>query len=290
MTLRPDDENLVTTVVVSRNRKPDVLETLRHHQLPVILVDNGSTDGTAEAVEQAYPAVQVVRLPRNQGATARNLGVALATTPYVAFADDDSWWAPGSIETAAEILGKHPETGLVAARILLGPENRLDPVCDLMANSPLSPGAGESAKPILGFVACAVVVRRDAFLRSPGYDPVIFFGGEEERLALDLAANGWALFYAPELLVHHHPSRTRGRPHERTRLILRNRLLTATMRRPWRVVVARTWQTLRSGTTGARALLAAVPRLPAALAERDPIPGDLERRVALLEAWQAGRS
>src|SRR4051812_38364773 len=99
-----DNETLVTVVVVSRNRRSELLETLGRHPPPVILVDNGSTDGTADAVERAHPAVQVVRLADNQGATARNLGVALATTPYVAFADDDSWWEPGALDAAAEIL------------------------------------------------------------------------------------------------------------------------------------------------------------------------------------------
>jgi GT2 family glycosyltransferase len=288
--VNPPDEKPVTVVVASRNRRSELLETLGRHPSPVILVDNGSTDGTADAVERAYPAVQVVRLAGNQGAMARNLGVALATTPYVAFADDDSWWEPGALETAAEILDKQPGVGLLAARILLGEENTLDPVCDLMADSPLRPEPGGYAKPILGFVACAAVVRRDAYLSSQGFDPIVFFGGEEERLALDLAANGWGLSYEPDLVVHHHPSPTRGAPQDRDLLILRNRLLTATMRRPWRVVLRTTWHALRRGRPGVHAILTAVPRLPAALAARHKIPPTLEHRLTLLESWQAARN
>ncbi|MFI5707136.1 glycosyltransferase family 2 protein [Kribbella sp. NPDC051620] len=276
----------MTVVVASRNRRSELLETLGRHPSPVILVDNGSTDGTAEAVEQAHPSVQVVRLSTNQGATARNVGVALATTPYVAFADDDSWWEPGALDTAAEILDKQPGVGLLAARILLGEENIPDPVCELMANSPLSPDPGSSAKPILGFVACAAVVRRDAFLSSQGFDPVIFFGGEEERLALDLATNGWALSYEPDLIVHHHPSPTRGAPQDRELLILRNHLLTATMRRPWPVVLRNLRHAVRHGRPGLRAILTAIPRLPAALTARHKIPPPLEQRLTLLETWQ----
>jgi GT2 family glycosyltransferase len=276
----------LTVVVASRNRRSELLQTLGHHPPPVILVDNGSTDGTADAVGQRHPAVQVVRLERNRGATARNLGVALATTPYVAFADDDSWWEPGALELAARILDGHPRIGLLAARILLGPENAPDPICDLMADSPLRPEAGGYGKPVLGFAACAAVVRRDAFLAAHGFDPVIFFGGEEERLALDLAAAGWQLVYVPELVVHHHPSPSRGNPQAHQVRITRNNLLTATMRRPWRVVLRRSWRALRAGSVGLRAILAAVPRLRAALAARRRIPGRLEHRLERLEAWQ----
>jgi GT2 family glycosyltransferase len=280
----------VTVVVASRNRRSELLESLGHHRQPVILVDNGSTDGTAEAVEQRHPAVQVVRLDRNRGATARNLGVALATTPYVAFADDDSWWEPGALELAARILDGHPRIGLLAARILLGPENEPDPICDLMADSPLPPEPGGYGKPVLGFAACAAVVRRDAFLLAQGFDPVIFFGGEEERLALDLAVAGWQLTYVPEIVVHHHPSLSRGNPEAHQVRITRNNLLTATMRRPWRVVLRQAWRALRAGGVGLRAILAAVPRLPAALAARRRIPGRLEHRLERLEGWQSDHS
>lgn len=276
----------VTVVVVSRNRKSEVLSTLCHHAAPVILVDNGSTDGTAHAVEERYPHVQVLRLGSNHGAVARNFGVELATTPYVAFADDDSWWEPEALTTAARILNQHPTAGLLAARILLGAANRDDPVCSLMADSPFMPGQDEPGKPILGFVACAAVVRRQAFLEAGGFDRVVFFAGEEARLALDLAAARWDLYYVPELIVHHHPSASRATPLERRTLTTRNSLLTATMRRPWSVVLRQTWLAIKSGPQGTRGVLTAVPRLHHALTTRRNLPRDLESRLHTLETWQ----
>ena len=85
-TQRPD----VTVVVASRNRRADLLATLPRHEAPVILVDNGSTDGTVDAVRAAHPQVTVLPLERNEGAAARTRGVASAGTEFVAFADDDS--------------------------------------------------------------------------------------------------------------------------------------------------------------------------------------------------------
>ncbi|OMQ15783.1 hypothetical protein A7K94_0207135, partial [Modestobacter sp. VKM Ac-2676] len=67
----------------------------------MIVVDNASADGTADAVRAATPRVDVLGLPANAGAVARTDGVRRATTPYVAFADDDSWWEPGALQRAA---------------------------------------------------------------------------------------------------------------------------------------------------------------------------------------------
>ena len=58
---------------------------------------------------------------------------------------------------------------------------------------------------VLGFLACAVVVRRDAFLAAGGFQPRLHVYGEEALLAMDLAAAGWLLSYAPELTVRHLP-------------------------------------------------------------------------------------
>jgi GT2 family glycosyltransferase len=271
----------VTTVVVSRNRRLELLDTLGRHSRPVILVDNGSTDGTADAVETEYPEIKVVRLPNNVGAIARNTGVRLADTRYVAFADDDSWWEPDSLERAVKLLDGHPMVGLVAARILLGVDEREDPVCREMERSPLRPGAGQPGTPLLGFIACAAVVRRDAFLAAGGFDPIVCFPGEEARLAIDLAAAGWQLCYVPSLVVHHHPSPRRHSNAARDALIARNKLLTIVMRRPWSAVL-RTARRSLSSPEGRRGLVQALPRLPAALAARERIPDRVEQDLRRL--------
>src|SRR6185312_14761877 len=90
----------VTVVVASRNRRADLLASLPRHEAPVILVDNGSTDGTVAAVRAAHPQVTVLPLERNEGAAGRTRGVVSAGTEFVAFADDDSWWAPGDLARA----------------------------------------------------------------------------------------------------------------------------------------------------------------------------------------------
>jgi GT2 family glycosyltransferase len=272
----------MTTVVISLNRRDDLLRSLPRHRGPVILVDNGSTDGTAGAVRAACPHVEIVELPANHGASARNVGVVRARTPYVRFADDDSWWAFDAGDRLVRLFDDHPRLGLVAARILVGPEERLDPASAEMADSPLPTADGVPGIPVLGFVACGAAVRRDAFLGVGGFDRVVFFPGEEERVAVDLAAEGWQLSYVPDVVAHHHPSTSRSTSSARERLIVRNSLLTAVMRRPWREVGRRLGVAVSSGPTGRSAVLAAVPRLVAALGERRRLPGAVEGQLELL--------
>jgi GT2 family glycosyltransferase len=272
----------VTVVVASRNRRDELLASLARHEAPVVLVDNGSTDGTVAAVRVAHPEVTVLPLEHNLGARARTLGVEQAGTPFVAFADDDSWWAPGDLARAVEVMRAHPRLALLNARILVGPEERLDPVCAEMADSPLGTAADLPGPSLLGFVACAALVRTEAFAAVGGFDAVVRFPGEEERVALDLAAAGWGLAYVDEVTIHHHPSPRRDAPARRQAAIWRSRLLTALMRHPLPALPAMVGSAVRAGRPGLRGLLRAVPDVPAALRARRRVPDEVWADVRLL--------
>ncbi|TDC47498.1 glycosyltransferase [Jiangella ureilytica] len=279
-------DDLVTTVVITNGGGDMLGRTMPRHRAPLIVVDNGSTDGAVDAAVRGRDDVRVVRLPGNIGAVARNVGVAAARTPYVAFADDDSWWAPGALDRAAAILRDHGDVALVAARILVGPGNRPDPTCARMLESPLPAwhdGDGAAGRSVIGFIACATVVRRDAFLRAGGFDDVVFFAGEEERLALDLLSAGWRLVYVPDVVAHHDPQPARDRRH-RGRLIVRNSILTALMRRPWPVALGRARAALGSAD-GRAGLAAALPRVVSGLRQRRPVAPHVERAVAVVERF-----
>jgi GT2 family glycosyltransferase len=272
----------VTVVVMTRDRWPDLAESLPRHDVPVVLVDNGSSDGTPDLVRRRFPEVDVVPLMRNHGAPARTIGVARARTPYVAFADDDSWWAPGALAEAVRTLDAHPRLAVLAGRILVGDAEEEDPVCALMAESPLGRAADLPGPSVLGFVACGAVVRREAFLAAGGFDDVVFWMGEEERLALDLAAAGWGLAYVDRVQAHHHPSPVRDPEAQRARAE-RNHLLTAVMRRPWPVVLRATAADLRRGPAGRRAVRQALPVIPAAVRQRRLVPPEVEAARQLLD-------
>jgi GT2 family glycosyltransferase len=272
----------VTVVVMTRDRWADLQTSLPRHEAPVILVDNGSRDGTPRLVREHFPHVEVVELDRNHGSVARNIGVQRARTPYVAFADDDSWWAPGALSRAVDLLDAHPRLAVLAGRMLVGEQERPDPICAMMADSPLPRATDLPGPSVLGFLACGAVVRRDAYLAAGGFDDVVFFMGEEERLALDLATLGWGLAYVEEVLAHHYPSPSRDSV-ERQARALRNRLLTMLMRRPWPVVLRAVLADLRAGEVGRLAVRQALPRLPRALRHRRRVPRDVEALRRLLD-------
>jgi GT2 family glycosyltransferase len=272
----------VTVVVASRNRRDELLASLPRHEAPVVLVDNASSDGSAQAVREAHPEVTVIALDRNEGAHARTRGVARAGTPFVAFADDDSWWAPGDLARAVAIMRAHPRLAVLNARILVGPEERLDPVCAEMAASELGTPPHLPGPALLGFVACGALVRTEAFEAAGGFDPVVRFPGEEERLALDLAAARWGLAYVDEVTVHHHPSPRRHAPGRRQAAIWRSKVLTAVMRHHVPELIGVLRDAVGSGRPGVEGLLRALPDLPAALARRRPIPPDVRDGLARL--------
>jgi N-acetylglucosaminyl-diphospho-decaprenol L-rhamnosyltransferase len=276
----------VSVVVITRDRVGELLRTLgRLAALPerphVIVVDNASTDGTRSAVRERFPDVEVIALPANRGAAGRNQGVLASTAPYVAFSDDDSWWEPGALGRAADLLDEHPRLALVNAHILVGEERRDDPACEEMARSPLPRRDGQPGRPLLGFVACGAIVRRNAFLGVGGFAPWAGIGGEEEILSHDLAADGWTLSYVPGVVAHHHPSRSRSIA-ERRAAAVRNELWTAWLRRP---VPAALWITARAAWR-ARSDRAAARGLAEAAAGVRWVPGARRRDPPHVEAMR----
>jgi GT2 family glycosyltransferase len=279
----------VTVVVATRDRRAELLASLRHHPPPVIVVDNGSRDGSPEAVEAAFPDTDVVRLPGNLGAAARNVGAERARTRYVAFADDDSYWEASSLARAAGVLDASPGTALLSARVLVGQEGRVDPISVEMARAPLGVPAGAPGPAILGFLACAVVVRRDAFLAAGGFSPLLHVYGEEALLAMDLAAAGWSLSYLEELVVRHLPATTARNPAARRRREARNRVLTALLRRPLPHAGRAAWAAL-GDRDQRRGVLDALAELPAVLRARTRLPPAVEADLRALEQPPTPRS
>jgi GT2 family glycosyltransferase len=279
----------VAVVIATRNRGTELLGTLTRlrtleEQPPIVVVDNGSSDGTAELVRVRCPGVQVVGLRRNQGAAARTVGARLVNSPYVAFSDDDSWWAPGALRRAVDLLDRHPRLAVLAARVLVGPDRRLDPVCAEMAHSPLPPADDLPGPSVLGFIACGAVVRRAAFLEVGGFNVRLGVGGEEELLSVDLAARGWGLAYVEEVVAYHHPSPSRD-PSGRRRVQVRNALWSAWLRRPLGGAARQTAHlaALALHQRGARSgILLALLGLPWVLCERRPVPPKLEAELRTL--------
>ncbi|MCX2970689.1 MULTISPECIES: glycosyltransferase family 2 protein [Streptomyces] len=275
--------------MATRNRADRLARTLtRLTALPerpqVIVVDNASTDHTRALVAERFPGVRVLTLKRNAGAAARTVGAATLDTPVVAFSDDDSWWAPGALDRAAALLRAYPRLGLVVAATRVGADGVPDPLNAVLADSPLGRPPDLPGPEVLGFLGCAAVARRAAFLDAGGYHPLLCIGGEETLLAWDLAARGWGISYCPEVTAWHDPDD--GPRPERPMMLRRNEVLSCWLRRPLPRALRRTAAlaaAARTDPVARRALGEVLSALPAALRERRTLPPWTERTVRRLE-------
>jgi GT2 family glycosyltransferase len=256
-------DNRVSVVIVTHNRANELLRTLQHlralpEQPATVVVDNASLDHTSILVRRDFPDVNLIQLRQNLGAAGRNIGVRQVQSRYVAFSDDDSWWAPGALTQAADLLDAYPQIALLTARILIGP----------------LPSDSLPGRAVLGFLAGATVFRRDAFEQAGGFDPHFLVGGEEALMALDLVTNGWTLVYAPQLIVHHYPSLQRNNLMRR-KIMMRNAIWVAWLRRPLGGALTETLQILKAAhqqTILLAILTATVRGLPWVLRKRRVIP------------------
>ena len=218
MTTRP----LVSFVISTRDRRDVLLDTLaRVHEcglapgeFDVHVVDNASSDGTAEAVRNAFPDVKLTASPRNGGSVAKNLALPHAVGRYIVFLDDDSFPRPGSIRRMVEHFEADPTLGAATFTVTLPDGTR---EC--------------SAYPDV-FIGCGVGLRRRA-LRLVGALPDDFFmQAEEYDLSLRLLNDGWGVRRFDDLHVAHLKTPRARLPARTVRLDVRNNVWLVLRRFP----------------------------------------------------------
>lgn len=280
----------VAVVIITRDRAAELLHTLARLEAlsdrpEIVVVDQASRDDTARLVRNRFPAVQLLRLDRNHGAAGRNAGARLADCPYVAFCDDDSWWADGALARGARVLDAHPSVAVVAGRVLLGDQQWLDPACEAMVNSPLDGRPLLPGPRVLGFVACGAIVRQAPFLAVGGFSPRLTIGAEEQLLATELATAGWDLVYQHDVVAYHHPSNMRDR-RDRLSLLERNQLWFTWLRRRLPSALRHTGRTAQRAITQPASrdgLIRALRGAGWALRNRRPVPRWLEAELQQLD-------
>ena len=116
---------MIAIVIVSYNARADLercLESLHAHPPilahEVIVVDNRSSDGSAEAADR-WPLVRVIEAGSNVGfAAACNIGIRASSSPYLLLLNGDTVVTPGAIDTLTEILRAHPEAAVIGPRLV----------------------------------------------------------------------------------------------------------------------------------------------------------------------------
>jgi GT2 family glycosyltransferase len=251
----------------------------RHAVLDVIVVDNASTDGSAEMVRDEFPDVRLVELPENVGAAARNAGVAAARGDVVFTLDNDvRFTTPDDVRGALAAFERHPRAAVVNFMIVdaTGRLSRRD-WCH-----PRDPDRWAEQEFVTDYVLeGASACRRDAFLAAGGYWPPFFIGHEGWDLAFRLIDGGHELVYSPAVRVRHMVDPT-VRPSGRiyymyTRnamwVALRNHRSARALRSMAQDLALMGFAALRAGELGAyrRGLVDAARGARAALATRSPL-------------------
>lgn len=223
----------LSVVVVSWNTR-DVLRAclaaVRAHLVAVahetIVVDNASSDGSPEMVATEFPEARLLRHDANLGfGRGANAGMAAARSDVLLLLNSDALLVDGSLLRLVERIEAEPDLGLVGPRLLL-PDGRLQAsarrfpslgrllLSELWLHRLLSRDA--AAECLLGhywdhdrareadwLVGACLLVRREAFARTGGFDPSIFMYGEEVEWCRRVRDAGWRVAFDPAARVQH---------------------------------------------------------------------------------------
>lgn len=202
----------------------------------VVVIDNGSTDGSLRYLRDEHPEVRVIALGRNTGfAHAANRGLDAARGELVALVNTDVVLAPDWLRRAARALQTHPDAASVACKMLsldrpevvydAGDVLRRDGVCEQRGRFGLDDGRWEEAGEVFGACAGAALYRRQAVLAVGGFDERYFAYLEDVDLALRLRLAGWGCRYEPAVALHAGEGSSHRLPGGHHYLVERNTLL-----------------------------------------------------------------
>jgi GT2 family glycosyltransferase len=290
----------VTVVVPNWNGRrwlPGCLQAIADQHLPpaqVIVVDNGSRDGSLEYVRAEHPSVRVLALGANTGfAHAVNEGLRAAGSELVALVNTDVLLAPDWLARMTGALLAHPSAASAACKILsledptrvydAGDVLRRDGVCEQRGRFGRDDGRWDEPGEVFGACAGAALYRRAPVLELGGFDERYFAYLEDVDLALRLRLAGWSCRYEPAVARHAGEGSSGALAGGHLYLVERNTLMLVAkaFRASWLPFVAYrqagwAWHALRERRLGwhLRGFAAGLRLLPGVLRERaELLPG-----------------
>ncbi len=285
------DSPAVSIVIPNWNGRrwlPECLRALAGQRLApseVLVVDNGSGDGSIEYLRDEHPEVRVLALRRNTGfAHAANVGVAAARSELIALLNTDVALAADWLERLVGALLADPAAAAVACKMLslddparvydAGDVLRRDGACEQRGRFMRDDGRWDAPGEVFGACAGAALYRRSAVLAVGGFDERYFAYLEDVDLALALRLAGWTCRYEPAVALHAGEGSSHRLRGGHQFLVTRNTVVLVAKWFPvrWLPYVAYrqlgwAWHALRQRRLAAhlRGLAAAIPMLPAAV-------------------------
>jgi N-acetylglucosaminyl-diphospho-decaprenol L-rhamnosyltransferase len=214
-------EPRIGVAIISHNTAPLLRRCLESvaadTDAPVLVVDNGSTDGSVELIQRKFPLVRVQVDPANRGyGAAANLAVQALQSRYVLLLNADTELGSGTIEALADYLDRHPAAAIAGPR-LVNAAHRHEPSVrpfptpfavlmqeSILRHIPRLPrGHQWRCRSVAWILGAALAIRREAFIAVGGFDEGYFLYAEEVDLCYRLRAAGWEIHYAPVATVLH---------------------------------------------------------------------------------------
>jgi GT2 family glycosyltransferase len=249
---------MISVIVVNWNRREllrATLESLARQtgvQFEVIVVDNGSSDGSAEMAVNNFSTkfpLRVIRNRDNRGfCAANNQGIAAARGSFVALLNNDAEADPDWLSELRRACMQRSEIGMVACKILVHEDpTRIDKVGHLIYFDGQNRGRGsgevdrgqyDHSEECLWPDGCAALYRKAMLDEIGGFDEDFFAYADDAELGLRGRIGGWDCVYAAGARVRHHRGTTLGLASVRRLLLIeRNRVLFAAKLFPWRLLL-----------------------------------------------------
>ena len=262
----PAAHPLVSIIVVNWNGAKfieDCLSSIEKQTWPnleVILVDNGSRDGSTEIMRrwaERVPGARLIALPENTGfCKGNNIGFSRAKGEWIALLNSDAVAEPDWIETLIRRGDGSARIGMLGGKILFAePKGVIDKAGHLIYRDGQNRGRGTMEKDtgqydreeeIVWPDACAAVYHRRVFEETGGFDESFFAFGDDADLGMRARLLGWKAWYVPGAVVHHRHSATAGAYSPlKIMLVERNRLLLAVKNFPLLLLLANHYWSIR---------------------------------------------
>lgn len=233
------DQPLVSVIIVTWNRKEDMIVTITsvyeqdYKQFEIIVVDNGSTDGTVSMLCEQFPDVRVIALEKNVGASGgRNPGIRAAQGDVVFLLDSDASLAPNTLSQIVARFMNDASIGGITCKILVESTKQIDPYSWLFTEHDKAFQNVEFDS--YAFSEGASAFRRSVFTTGELFWDFLFYGREGEELAVRLWDKGCRIIYYPAAVVYHRVSpRTRVINDRQLFYDLRNALAIYIRNYPW---------------------------------------------------------
>ena len=213
----------------------------------VVVVDNGSHDGSADMVAATFPYIKLIRLHTNTGfCYANNVGIRAGSAPFVALLNNDAEARPDWLAAMVRTAHRH-DAAMVACKILNFEDPRkIDKVGHLIfldgqnrgrGTGQIDDGQFDREEEVAWPDGCACLYRRDMLDRIGLFDEELFAYGDDCELGLRARLAGYSCWYTPEAVVLHRRGETLGVGNpRRVELIERNRVLLVAKHFPWSLI------------------------------------------------------